>query len=395
MGVHIQMIKNIVILALFVVNGTLVYAFVVRNPPPPPQPFTPQIVPVNQDMAQEATLEPAPLELITPRENYGTLTEQLRERGVSEDLIRQMVLATIDRDFLLDQQAQRIDTPYWKRPPRDNYETVLATLELEDNKRNMLLEIFGDEIIDDPLFENLFKPLNETLAFLSSDKQIALDSLIRSNQAASTPRDGGFLRENWVDRQTSEQDLERAIQELLSQDEYMEYQLRESALAGTMRRSMDGLDSSEQEYRDIYEIRNALETNAVTLSGREGRQELLAAREEANQQIEDYLGPQRFEEYERLQDPVYRSLQSVGERYGTSDANVLAVYEVTNDAASRIQEVTENSDLSRSERRQKMSEIQTDTHVQVTDILGEEAAKSVQQNTSRFIFRRAGRGSRR
>ena len=56
MGVHIQMIKNIVILALFVVNGTLVYAFVVRNPPPPPQPFTPQIVPVNQDMAQEATL---------------------------------------------------------------------------------------------------------------------------------------------------------------------------------------------------------------------------------------------------------------------------------------------------------------------------------------------------
>ena len=92
-----------------------------------------------------------------------------------------------------------------------------------------------------------------------------------------------------------------------------------------------------------------------------------------------------------MQDPVYRSLQSVGERYGASDANVLAVYDVTNDATSRLQEVTENRNLSRSERRQKMEEIQTEINVQVIDILGEEAARSVQQNTSRFIFRRAGR----
>ena len=171
----------------------------------------------------------------------------------------------------------------------------------------------------------------------------------------------------------------------------MEYQLRESTLAGTMRRSMDGMDYSEQEYRDIYAIRDALETNAISQSGRGGREDLLAAQAEANQLIKDYLGPSRFEEYERLQDPVYRSLQSVGERYGASDANVLAVYDVTNDATSRLQEVTENRNLSRSERRQKMEEIQTEINVQVIDILGEEAARSVQQNTSRFIFRRAGR----
>ena len=175
----------------------------------------------------------------------------------------------------------------------------------------------------------------------------------------------------------------------------MEYQLRESTLAGTMRRSMDGMDYSEEEYRDIYAIRDALETNAISKSGREGREELLAARAEANQQIEDYLGSSRFEEYQRLQDPIYRSLQSVGERYGASDANVLAVYEVTNDAASSIQEVTENRNISGAERRQKMAEIQTEFNVQVADILGAEAARSVQQNTSRFIFRRVDRGSRR
>ena len=384
------MLKNIVILALLVVNATLVYAFVTRNPAPPHS-LAPEIITEVQEITPEFVEKSETLELIAPRENYGLLTEQLRERGVSKNLIRQMVLATINRDFLFDQQAQRIDTPYWKRPPLDNYETVLANLELEDSKRNLLLEIFGDEIIDDQLFDNLFKPLNETLAFLSSDKQIALDSLIRSNQAANTPRGSGFLRENWADRKTSQQDLKQAVQELLSQDEYMEYQLRESALAGTMRRSMDGMDYSEQEYRDIYAIRDALETNAISQSGRGGREDLLAAQAEANQLIKDYLGPSRFEEYERLQDPVYRSLQSVGERYGASDANVLAVYDVTNDATSRLQEVTENRNLSRSERRQKMEEIQTEINVQVIDILGEEAARSVQQNTSRFIFRRAGR----
>ncbi len=208
------MLKNIVILALLVVNATLVYAFVTRNPAPPHS-LAPEIITEVQEITPEFVEKSETLELIAPRENYGLLTEQLRERGVSKNLIRQMVLATINRDFLFDQQAQRIDTPYWKRPPLDNYETVLANLELEDSKRNLLLEIFGDEIIDDRLFDNLFKPLNETLAFLSSDKQIALDSLIRSNQAANTPRGSGFLRENWADRKTSQQDLKQAVQELL------------------------------------------------------------------------------------------------------------------------------------------------------------------------------------
>ena len=348
------MIKNIVILVLLAVNGTLIYSLIQRNPaatdpkngitqPPTPAP------PANFDQALENAANTAQvLELLTQQDSYATLAEQLRKRGLSEDLVRQMVLASINRDFLLNKLIGRLDTPYWKRPERDQYQSVMVNLEFEEDKRNLLLEIFGEEIMNDPLFEDLFKPLNENLAFLSSDRQIALDSLMRSNRAEnSTNRNSRFLREARDDLRASSDQLQRSIEELLTADEYLEYQLRESAQANQLRRSMDGMDYGEQEFRDIFEIHNSAAPDTERQPGRAGREAFLAARQETNNRVRDYLGEQRYEEYARLQDPVFRSLQSVGERYETSDSAVLTLYQITNETNEEIREVTRNRELSR------------------------------------------------
>jgi len=389
------MIKNILILTLVVINGTLIYAYLTRQPTTIVKHIesTVQTTPKPLESVQQQQA-PSEITLLTQEEDFTSLAAQLRERGLSEDLVRQMVLAAINRDFLAQEQSRQIETPYWQRPERDRYETVMAALSNEEAKRTLLLEIFGEDIVEDPVFADLFKPLSETLAFLSSDKQIALDSLRRSGQAASTVQGSGFLREDRTEIRATAADLSRAIQELLTPDEYLEVQLRDSRLAQTIKRNMDGMDYGEQEFRDIFQIRNALESDTERASGPGGRDAYIAAREATNEQVRDYLGEKRFTEYERLQDPLFRSLKTVGERYNASDADVVAVYDMTSQANSQIRELSQNKQLSTQETRQRVEKIQAETQSDIVDLVGEDAAKSVLDNTRRYNFRRSGRGSR-
>ena len=391
------MLKNILILTLLVINGTLIYAYIAREPAAIVKHIetAPQITPLPIESLQQQQDAPE-IAILTPEEDLTTLAAQLRERGLSEDLVRQMVLAAINRDFLIQEQSRQIDTPYWKRPERGRYryQTVMADLSNKEAKRTLLLDIFGEDIIEDPVFADLFKPLDESLAFLSSDKQIAMDSLRRSSRAAGTVQRSGFLREDRTEIRSTAADLNRAIEELLTPDEYLEVQLRESRLAQVVKSNMDGMEYGEQEFRDIFQIRNALESDTERASGPGGRDAFMAAREASNEQVRDYLGEQRFEEYERLQDPLFRSLKTVGEYYNTSESDVVAVYDITNQANTQIRELSQNKQLTKQESRQKVEEIQAETHSNIVDLVGEEAADSVLQNTRRYNFRGSRHGNR-
>ena len=387
------MIKNILILTLVVINGTLIYAYLTRQPTTIVKHIerVAHITPTPNESLQQQQAVPE-IELLTEEEDFTTLAAQLRERGLSEYLVRQMVLAAINRDFLAEEQSRQITTPYWQRPERNRYETVMTALSNEEAKRTLLLDIFGEDIAEDPVFAGLFKPLDEALAFLSSDKQIALDSLRRSGQAAIMVQGSGFLREDRTEIRATAADLNRAIEELLTPDEYLEVQLRDSRLAQSIKRNMDGMDYGEQEFRDIFQIRHALESDAEQASGPGGRDAIIAAREATNEQVRDYLGDERFTEYERLQDPLFRSLKTVGERYNASDADVVAVYDLTNQANTEIRALSQNKQLTAQETRQRVEQIQAEMQNEIVDLVGKDAADSVLDNTRRFNFRRTRRG---
>jgi predicted HTH transcriptional regulator len=84
----------------------------------------------------------------------------------------------------------------------------------------------------------------------------------------------------------------------------------------------------------------------------------------------------------------------VGERYNASDADVVAVYDISNQANSQIRELSQNKQLTAQETRQRIEKIQAETQSDIVDLVGEDAAKSVLDNTRRYNFRRSGRGSR-
>ena len=169
-------------------------------------------------------------------------------------------------------------------------------------------------------------------------------------------------------------------------------QVRESRTANMMRRSMDGYDYGEQEFRDIFAIRQSTEIrpgqSGSDMRDPQVRAELQSARADVDNQIREYLGEDRYQELERVQDPLYRSLQAIGERYGNSEEDVIAAYEITTNSKGQIDEIRRNQSLSSEQRRTEMQELNEQTLEEIEAVVGEEAARSIQSNAAQFRYGR-------
>lgn len=377
------MVKNLVILSLLTINGIFGWnLYHASNNSPDTQPVNPsqKTIVVEKIITQP---DQAP-QLIN--NDYAGMVAQLREAEYDETLLRQLVLATLNRDFL-QAKINEIKTPYWQANNQDPEQELNLELQRETDRRTTLISLFGEEIAEDPMFADIFKPLNDSLPFLSSDKQIKLDQLQRRDQVNSEALfANGFTQEGREDLQQQRQNLQQQIEELLGTEDAFEYQLRESRLADRLRQGLDNFDYSEREFREIFSIREANE--GVEFSRFNNRQEFRDQRRESEAQIRDYLGPGRYEDYARSQDPAYRSLQAIGERYGNTTAEINDVYEVTYEAQQQIDQIRSENRHDRDERRELIGAIRNESYEKIEQIAGEETASSIQDNSRRMGFGR-------
>lgn len=387
------MIKNLIIVALITINAVFVWAFL--QTPATPNPVVELVEPAQPNPitapAPQVTLTETALPLEVTEGDYASTIDQLRAAGMDESILRQIMLATINRDHLLA-QSSGLQSDYWRRDEQNREDKLNAELDWELERREQLISLFGAEIIDDPLFMDIFKPLNDTLSFLSSDKQIRLDEIQRRDEARTQNLfRNGFTQESRTDLMEQRANLQREISELLSQDESFEYQLRESRLSDRMRRGLSSFDYSESEFRDIFSIRQINEGNELSTRF-VNRTEFREQREQSESEIRDYLGDSRYEEYARSQDPTYRSLQSIGDRYGNSTAEINNVYEIAKQSQDEISELRQRETLDREERIERINEIRAEAYEEIERIAGKETADSVRDNSGRLGFGR-GRSS--
>ena len=328
-----------------------------------------------------ASADTVALSEIWKSENYASLANLLRSQSYPEDIVRQIVLATISRDQLLPTQ-ERDSAPYWLETKTDQSASDFMLDELA-NQRLMLVSIFGADIIQDPLFETLFKPLNESLSFLDSDTQIAVDETRKRASVSALQRSrGGFITEMRDDRFREAEELEASLRAILTADEFTEYELRESRLAARMTETMATFDYSEQEFRDIFTIRRNNEGSEFTkLKDRESYRERRTA---SNEEIKNYLGDQRYKEFERSQDPAYRSLLAIGDRYGNTTSEITEVYEISRATETEVSEIRSDKSLTRNQRSEMIMETRSRAMEEITKIAGEQSAKSIESNASRF-----------
>ena len=128
------------------------------------------------------------------------------------------------------------------------------TFECSDQQRRMLVSIFGSGVKENPLFESLFFPVNDTLDFLSSDEQIEvarleLERSTRLKEIRNVPERLG-QREQVIDH------FARSVQELLSPVDYDLYRARRSNTGRLLRfdHKMEEFFTSEAEYIAVVRI---------------------------------------------------------------------------------------------------------------------------------------------
>lgn len=396
------MIKNAIIIALITMNVMFAWAYLESQKTVEPKPTIGETNPGLSEALPVAELstelstsialqtepsasEQAPISELT----YSDTISELREQGFAESTIRQLMLAKINQDRL-QAEANVQNTPYWLRSEADREQQLTQDLDWEEERRQQLMNLFGEDIAEDPLFASIFKPLNKTLGFLSSDKQIRLDELQRLDEAKTQSLfRNGFTEESRADLAAQRETLQREISELLGIGDTFEYQLRESRLADVMRRGLDDFDYSEAEFRDIFNIRS--QNEGYELSSRFiNRSEFRQQREQSAEQIRSYLGDTRYQEYARSQDPAYRSLQSIGERYGNSTAEINDVYAIAQETQEQIDSLR-NTTLDRDERSERISALRSEAFERIEEIAGKDTADSVRENSRRLGF---GRGAR-
>ncbi len=302
LAIAVSLLANVVLLSLlyFSADGNIGSSHV----PVEDEPVNQQLVDtVNVQTKLDVGQEPALLvchQQCEP-EDYQLMSTKLRDMKLGDEAIVRMVTEIALLSLTESDGCRTLSDPEFRQ----------NTFDCFDQQRRMLVSIFGREVKDNPLFESLFYPLNDTLDFLSSDEQIEvarleLERTTRLEEIRYIP-DREAQHEEAIDHFT------RSVQELLSPEDYELYWARRSN-AGRL-------------FRWDYKMEEFFTSDAEYIAAVRILEEEIESPELAAVRLKDYFGPTRYTEFQKRRDPAYGSLKSVGDRYDLTDQLVMDVYQ--------------------------------------------------------------------
>lgn len=247
-------------------------------------------------------------------ENLAALVAKVRSQGVSEQMAYQLAFARARATT-----AIVVPDDYWKPAPlrsealrEAEYKSTVAT-------RELLLKHFGPDALNHPAFTEVFRPLRQRFGFLSPDKQIQLQQILFETGE-------GGLSFSGRNSQTRNERLTR-VRALLDDNEFLEYQLRESMWA--LRLANSGMDFTENEFRAVYAAAAAADAESARVD----------PLRTAMPRIKRALSPARFAAFERVQDPTFLWLRSGAARFGAKEDAIIKAYDLIRDVDRRALEL--------------------------------------------------------
>jgi hypothetical protein len=171
-------------------------------------------------------------------------------------------------------------------------------------------------------------------------------------------------------------ELERALEGILSPQEFLDYQLRFSTTANMMRQQLAGFDPDETEFLAVFRLREGFDREYPPM-GRidetdEQRDRRAQAETQLNEQIRQALGDDRYAAYERAQDYHFQQLNRVAQRTGLDTDGAIQAYDIKQIAERQATAVRQDSTLSGTARESALQGIRLETETALRQTLGEE-----------------------
>ena len=276
-------------------------------------------------------------------EEYQLMSTKLRDMKLGDEAIVRMVTEIALLSLTESDGCRTLSDPEFSH----------NTFECFDQQRRMLVSIFGREVKDNPLFESLFFPLNDTLDFLSSDEQIEVARL--EIERTTRLEEIRYIPDREAQHEEAIDHFTRSVQELLSPEDYELYWARRSN-AGRLFRfdyKMEEFFTSDAEYIAVVRI----------------LEEEIESPELAAVRLKDYFDPTRYAEFQKRRDPAYGSLKSVGDQYDLTDQVVMEVYRTQielRELSDRLKRDSVPRELSRKEINDQLSRIKAELELRNT-----------------------------
>ena len=323
----------------------------------------------------------------------------LRAVQCPEETIADIILAEVNRRFAAREKALRL-TPGQVAPwevaalhGRALLERPRRIRELWNEKRALLKDLLGFDLALDPppqFAEGRFGQFEAAFRELPPEKQEAAraiqdrywnqkDDLRKRTMGYFEPEDRAEAR-----RVTAERNEEMA--KLLSPEQLENFELKTSEMANLMRREMATFSPSDVEFRAIFQLVRPMEGMIDLQSGNLAsdldeteKQRMEQFGSQMEQQMKVLLGEQRFAEFERAQDNVFKGLVEVTQQSGLPRESAIKAFEMQKLAQQEGSRINGDGKQTPEQRQQSLQMLQKDFDQGMIQILGEKSFQTMRR----------------
>lgn len=314
--------------------------------------------------------------------DYREYIDNLKSIGCPEETIRDIILADVNKLYdkkKLEVKGKPKPYEYWKAgmPFLSNTdpEKVKALAAL-DTEKNNLLRALGIE----PDFDikasaaAMINPLEEMLAFLPDEKKSKVMNIFQEMQAkmAEMMKDGAPDGEAIFKIQ---KEAEESMKAMMTDEEFLAYDLRFSQTANMMRMQLGGFDPNEEEFMDVFKLRKAFDEQFNPMTRNNETTEERTLRQNAEKELETALqtalGDDRYKDYKRASDWQFQNTLRALKKADLDQSVAIQAYDIQKAAEKEAQAVRADSSLKGEARQAALEAIRLTTENALQQAMGE------------------------
>ncbi len=332
-------------------------------------------------------------------EDYKNYIANLRVIQCPEETIRDIIIADVNKFYANKLKPLRKpveEFKFWKNENnwggrQESEAFMVAQRQAEKEKRALLKELLGSDYEKEMAKQNGWSnraadEFNEKLPQETKDKLSEIQQKFNDQRNEIYRKAKGYHDEEvQADLRKIEKAQRDEMAKILSPDDALEWQLRNSSVAQNMKwNELEGFEASEEEFRAVFKAKIAAEDARATSSGDESdkakRDADRKVQKDAEEELKKTLGDDRFKEYQLAQNWEYKELARIAERQGVSKESVMKVYEMKADVEKAGRQINADKTLTPEQRREKLLAIKQATEQEVTGSLGERGFKAWKRN---------------
>jgi LysM repeat protein len=319
--------------------------------------------------------------------DYATYVQNLRELGMPEPTIRDIIVADVDQLFIKRKREEdsKQDLEWWRATPSPTVQSnILARTQALENERAALLEkLLGPDWdkgrvaeeraplpLTGPVLGSMSDDVKASVQAISARSQDLMASYLAEKQARGeqpNPAEMARIRE----------ETRQQLASVMSPLQLDEFLIRYSDTANRLRDQFAGLNVTPEEFRSLFRAVDQIDRDIqLRFSGDDAASQ--RSRQALEQQrlaaIRGALDPERFATYQMARDPAYQNALTAAQQAGGNEETARALYEIQRATADEVARIRNDPQLSDAQKQLLLQQTTQEQQKARATVLGEETS---------------------